>query len=40
MNADLEHSVTNDSLENRIHLVVDCEVNDWLENSIVGSLLR
>lgn len=40
MNADLEHSVTNDSRENRIHLVVDCEVNDWLENSIVGSLLR
>ncbi len=29
-NVNLPHSVENDSFEDRIHLVLDCRVNDWL----------
>lgn len=32
MNADLPHAVRNNSPVDRIHLVVDCEVNDWLSD--------
>lgn len=35
MNADAEHSVVNASNEERIHLVVDCEVNDGLRKAIM-----
>lgn len=38
MNADLEHSVVNSSLEDRVHLVVDCEVNDWLRIAITDGI--
>jgi len=34
MNADLEHSVVNASTQDRIHLVVDCVVNDWLHMAL------
>jgi mannose-6-phosphate isomerase-like protein (cupin superfamily) len=30
INANLTHSVTNKGTSDRIHLVIDCEVNDWL----------
>jgi hypothetical protein len=30
INANLMHSVTNNGSSDRIHLVIDCEVNDWL----------
>lgn len=36
MNADLEHSVVNASNQERVHLVVDCEVNDWLRGMIAN----
>lgn len=32
INANLMHSVTNHGHTDRIHLVVDCKVNDWLSN--------
>ena len=38
MNADLEHSVTNGSREERVHLVVDCEVNDWMSMAIKNGI--
>ena len=38
MNADLEHSVNNGSCEDRVHLVVDCEVNDWLRRVIENGM--
>lgn len=31
-NVNLPHSVQNDSSEDRIHLVLDCRVNDWLRD--------
>lgn len=34
MNADAKHSVRNHSDFDRVHLVVDCEVNDWLRDAI------
>ena len=34
VNADMEHSVHNKGCEDRINLVVDCEVNDWLIEQI------
>jgi hypothetical protein len=34
LNANLPHRVSNLSLHDRIHLVVDCEVNDWLKTII------
>lgn len=36
MNADLEHSVVNASPNDRIHLVVDAVVNEWLQGAIGG----
>lgn len=30
INANLTHQVFNDGLTDRIHLVIDCKVNDWL----------
>lgn len=38
MNADLEHSVINGSREERVHLVVDCEVNDWMSAAIMNGI--
>ena len=37
MNADREHSVTHNGIVERIHLVIDCEVDHWLKNAIVGN---
>jgi quercetin dioxygenase-like cupin family protein len=37
LNANLPHSVSNNSSTDRIHLVIDCEVNDWLRNMINSS---
>ncbi|SDT23410.1 Aspartyl/Asparaginyl beta-hydroxylase [Mucilaginibacter mallensis] len=37
MNAHLPHSVTNKGTTDRIHLVVDCKVNDWLTRLIESS---
>lgn len=34
LNANLPHRVTNNSDMDRIHLVVDCKVNDWLKDMI------
>jgi hypothetical protein len=36
MDASEEHSVINASPEERIHLVVDCEVNEWLRSAVAG----
>ncbi len=30
LNFNLPHSVTNESLHDRVHLVIDCILNDWL----------
>ena len=32
MNFNLPHSINNKSSVNRIHLVIDAEVNDWVTN--------
>ncbi len=32
MNADLPHAVINQSPRTRVHLVMDCEVNEWLKS--------
>jgi aspartyl/asparaginyl beta-hydroxylase (cupin superfamily) len=32
LNLSLTHSVNNNSTINRIHLVIDCKVNDWVKN--------
>src|ERR1700756_3257568 len=37
LNANLPHRVSNNGDADRIHLVVDCKVNDWLQNMIAGS---
>lgn len=37
LNANLPHRVSNNSDTDRIHLVVDCTVNDWLERMIRSS---
>jgi hypothetical protein len=37
LNANLPHRVSNNSNEDRIHLVIDCKVNDWLKNMINSS---
>jgi hypothetical protein len=31
VNVNLPHSVTNQGIEDRVHLVIDCVVNDWLK---------
>jgi hypothetical protein len=35
LNLTLPHRVTNASSEDRIHLVIDCVVNDWLRNELL-----
>jgi quercetin dioxygenase-like cupin family protein len=37
LNANLPHRVSNNSPNDRIHLVIDCKVNEWLTNQIVSS---
>lgn len=37
LNANLPHRVSNNGLADRIHLVVDCVVNDWLTGAINSS---
>lgn len=37
LNANLPHKVSNHGNTNRIHLVVDCKVNDWLKKLITSS---
>jgi hypothetical protein len=37
LNANLPHRVSNNSTDDRIHLVVDCKVNDWLAAQITSS---
>ena len=39
LNANLPHRVNNNSSSDRIHLVIDCKVNDWLANLITSSSL-
>lgn len=39
MNAHLPHSVANKGTIDRIHLVVDCKVNDWLKGLIGSSAI-
>jgi len=34
MNANLPHSVSNEGTTDRLHLVIDCKVNDWLKEMI------
>jgi aspartyl/asparaginyl beta-hydroxylase (cupin superfamily) len=34
LNANLPHNVSNNSNSDRIHLVIDCKVNNWLTNLI------
>ncbi|NHA07183.1 aspartyl/asparaginyl beta-hydroxylase domain-containing protein [Mucilaginibacter sp. HC2] len=37
INANLPHRVSNEGAIDRIHLVIDCKVNDWLAGIINGS---
>ncbi|ASU34279.1 L-proline cis-4-hydroxylase [Mucilaginibacter xinganensis] len=37
LNANLPHRVSNNSKADRVHLVIDCTVNDWLKNMITSS---
>lgn len=37
MNANLPHRVTNNGNTDRIHLVIDCKVNPWLEKLILNT---
>jgi quercetin dioxygenase-like cupin family protein len=37
LNANLPHRVSNKGSSDRIHLVIDCKVNDWLTNLITTS---
>jgi len=37
LNANLPHCVTNNGSTDRVHLVVDCKVNDWLKAIIESS---
>jgi hypothetical protein len=34
LNVNLPHRVVNNSAEYRVHLVIDCEVNDWLMSQV------
>ena len=38
LNFNLKHSVRNDGAEDRIHLVVDCVLNDWLRKFFPAEL--
>jgi quercetin dioxygenase-like cupin family protein len=37
LNANLPHRVSNNGSSDRIHLVIDCKVNEWLKNIITSS---
>jgi len=37
LNANLPHRVSNNGAADRIHLVIDCKVNDWLASLITSS---
>ena len=37
LNFNLPHSVRNNSLDERIHLVIDCIVNDWFRELFAGA---
>jgi hypothetical protein len=37
MNANLPHRVANEGNSDRIHLIVDCDVNHWLSSLITQS---
>ncbi|HEY9000092.1 MAG TPA: aspartyl/asparaginyl beta-hydroxylase domain-containing protein [Mucilaginibacter sp.] len=37
INANLPHRVTNKGASDRIHLVIDCKVNDWLKETLQDS---
>ena len=37
LNANLPHNVSNNGATDRIHLVIDCKVNDWLKATIESS---
>lgn len=37
INANLPHRVNNKGLTNRVHLVIDCKVNPWLEQLILNT---
>lgn len=37
LNANLPHRVANNGNSDRIHLVIDCKVNDWLAGQITSS---
>jgi ribosomal protein S18 acetylase RimI-like enzyme len=37
LNVNLPHRVANRGTEDRIHLVIDCVVNDWLRDLLLGS---
>jgi quercetin dioxygenase-like cupin family protein len=39
INANLPHRVSNNGKTDRIHLVIDCKVNDWLSQLINGSTI-
>ncbi|HUC79993.1 MAG TPA: aspartyl/asparaginyl beta-hydroxylase domain-containing protein [Flavisolibacter sp.] len=40
LNLSLPHSVQNNGLSDRVHLVIDCVVNDWLRNQITAQATR
>ncbi|MCE9685538.1 aspartyl/asparaginyl beta-hydroxylase domain-containing protein [Shewanella sp. AS16] len=40
INADAEHSVNNKSPGDRVNLVIDCKVNDWLRELIRGAEVK
>ena len=37
INANLPHRVSNNGSTDRIHLIVDCEVSDWLKEIVLSS---
>ena len=36
-NFDIQHEVYNRGKETRVHLIIDCIVNDWLTNVFEGN---
>jgi quercetin dioxygenase-like cupin family protein len=40
LNLNLPHRVENRSREDRIHLVIDCMLNDWLRSQFTGQEIR
>ncbi|MFL5741696.1 MAG: aspartyl/asparaginyl beta-hydroxylase domain-containing protein [Flavisolibacter sp.] len=37
VNVNLEHQVSNEGSSDRVHLVIDCVVNEWLRNLFLGA---